>query len=65
MTKADLIQRMVDLELANEELIAELAYFDTLMRQIGFAQGIDTVKATAQEIMHENQVSNIDDLLDL
>jgi hypothetical protein len=50
MKKADLIQIMVDLELANEELKAELEAFDDLMRRVGFANGIQTVKATADEL---------------
>lgn len=50
LNKADLIQLMVDLELANEELLEELRSFDQLMRQVGFKDGIDTIKATATEL---------------
>lgn len=50
LNKADLIQLMVNLELANEELIEELRSFDQLMRQVGFKEGIDTIKATAFEL---------------
>ena len=55
MKKADLIQLMVDLELANEELTAELKAFDFLMRQVGFTNGIETVKATAEELTSEQK----------
>lgn len=54
MKKADLIQIMVDLELANEELKAELQAFDQLMRKVGFSQGIETIKATAIDIARES-----------
>lgn len=50
LNKADLIQLMVDFELANEELKEELRSFDQLMRQVGFKDGIDTIKATANEL---------------
>lgn len=50
LNKADLIQLMVDLELANEELLDELRSFDQLMRQVGFKDGIDTIKVTAIEL---------------
>jgi hypothetical protein len=50
LNKADLIQLMVDLELANEELLEEIRSFDQLMRQVGFKDGIDTIKITAVEL---------------
>lgn len=50
VNKADLIQIMVDIELANEELLEELRSFDQLMRRIGFKNGIETVKETALEL---------------
>jgi hypothetical protein len=53
MKKADLIQIMVDLELANDELRAEIADFDKLMRRVGFSNGIETVKTTAKELNNE------------
>lgn len=46
------------LEVANEQLISEIAYLDQLMRKIGFTHGLETVKSSAQEIisndMHED-----------
>ena len=54
MKKADLIQIMIDLELANEELREELQMFDDLMRQVGFTNGIETVKATAFELTKDS-----------
>lgn len=47
LNKADLIQLMVNLELANEELMEELRSFDQLMRRVGFKDGIETIRATA------------------
>ncbi len=53
LNKSDLIQLMVNLELANEELIEELRSFDQLMRQVGFKDGIETIKATAIEFAND------------
>lgn len=39
------------LEVANEQLIYEIAYLDHLMRKIGFTHGLETVKSSAQEII--------------
>lgn len=63
VNKADLIQIMVDIELANEELMEELRSFDQLMRRVGFKNGIETVKATALELEQSfPSKSNGDDL---
>lgn len=55
LTKSDLLQLMVDLEFANEELRVELATFDRLMRKVGFADGIATIKATVRELQKEEK----------
>jgi hypothetical protein len=58
LNKADLIQLMVDLELANEELLEEIRSFDQLMRQVGFKDGIDTIKITAIELTKNYDETN-------
>lgn len=39
------------LESINDQLITEIIYVDDLMRQIGFSNGMETVKATAREMI--------------
>lgn len=51
MTKAQLLKKIAVLESVNDQLSAEVSYVDHLMRIVGFAGGLETVKATAQEII--------------
>ena len=53
MTKLELQKKMAYLESINDQLMTEIHYIDDLMRQIGFTDGLQTVKATAQEISRE------------
>lgn len=50
MNKEELINRRAQLETENDQLRAELAYLDSLMRKVGFTDGLATVKATAHEL---------------
>jgi len=51
MTKKDLMRKIAILESVNDQLVTELETIDHLMRLVGFAYGIETIKATAQEIV--------------
>lgn len=50
MTKTQLNKQIAHLESINDQLFAEICYVDRLMRQVGFENGLETVKATALEI---------------
>ena len=50
MTKKDLIKKVAQLESVNDHLLTELGYVDRLMRLVGFAGGLETVKLTAREL---------------
>ena len=46
------LQRQIGcLEFVNDQLAAEISYVDRLLREIGFAGGLETVKAAAAEIV--------------
>ena len=60
MTKKDLIKKVAQLESVNDHLLTELGYVDRLMRLVGFAGGLETVKLTAQELYEAEK----DDLMD-
>jgi hypothetical protein len=51
MSKKQLEQKIAFLESINDQLSTEVTYIDQLMKLIGFAGGVDTVKATATEII--------------
>ena len=50
MGKEKLLQTVAKLESVNDQLMAEISYVDKLMREVGFCNGIETVKATAEEL---------------
>lgn len=50
-TKANLLKKIAHLESINDHLATEVSYVDMLMRLVGFTSGLETIKATAQEII--------------
>lgn len=48
---AKLEKRVAYLEFVNDQLTTELRYVDTLLRSIGFPEGLETVKLAARELM--------------
>ena len=50
MKKEDLTKKIAQLEFANDQLVSELAYLDQLMRQVGFTDGLESLKLTAKEL---------------
>lgn len=60
MTKKDLVKQVAHLESLNDHLLTELGYIDRLMRLVGFAGGIETVKLTAQELYESEKEDSLD-----
>lgn len=50
-SKAQLQKKVAYLEFVNDQLTTELRYVDTLLRSIGFPEGLETVKLAARELM--------------
>lgn len=50
MSEEELKDRIAHLESVNDQLQAEIAYIDDLMKLLGFTEGLETVKGTAQDI---------------
>lgn len=53
--KEKLLQAILDLESANDQMTAELCSLDRLLRKVGFEEGLRTLKFAAQELIHEEQ----------
>jgi hypothetical protein len=53
MEKEKMLKRISELETVNDQLLTELNYLDQLLKQIGFEQGLMTLKAAAQELIEE------------
>ncbi|NGX28758.1 MAG: hypothetical protein K940chlam1_00945 [Candidatus Anoxychlamydiales bacterium] len=54
MDKKDLLAKLAKLETINDQLVTELEYLDLLVRQIGFENGLTTLKSAALELIEEN-----------
>lgn len=55
MEKDKILKKISELETINDQLVTELCYLDQLLKQIGFEQGLITLKAAAQELMEEEK----------
>ncbi|CUI17606.1 hypothetical protein PNK_2002 [Candidatus Protochlamydia naegleriophila] len=60
MKKAELLKKVAQLESVNDHLLTELGYVDHLMRLVGFAGGLETVKLTARELYETEHENNVD-----
>ena len=50
MIAEDLTEKLAKLEFQNDQLVAELEYVDSLLRAVGFTDGLASVKAAAREL---------------
>lgn len=55
MHMKQLLEKIAHLEFMNDQISAELQYVDRLLRSIGFAEGLKTVKTAAKELYDEEQ----------
>ena len=53
MNKAQLQQKIARLESMNDQLETEIAYVDTLLKSVGFPQGLASAKEVALELLGE------------
>lgn len=54
-TKEEQLKRRVsELESVNDQLSAELRYLDELLREVGFDEGLTTLKFAALELIEED-----------
>lgn len=57
MNEQEMLKRISELESINDQLQTELRYLDRLLKKVGFAEGLKTLKLAAQELIEENQDS--------
>lgn len=55
MQKKELVQQVAKLESINDQLASEIRELDRLARNLGFSDGIETLKAAAIELIEERQ----------
>jgi hypothetical protein len=59
--KEALLKRISELESMNDQLLSEIRYLDELMREIGFDEGLKTLKVAAQEILEQDRRGLMDE----
>lgn len=55
MNQQELINKIAKLETMNDQLISELDYLNTLAYQLGFVEGLKTLKSAALELLAEDK----------
>lgn len=56
MSKEDDLKRKIsELESINDQLTAELRYLDDLLKEIGFQEGLKTLKYAALELLEQDR----------
>ncbi len=53
MNNEQLLKRVSELESMNDQLLAEIRYLDELLREVGFENGLKTLKFAAKELIEE------------
>lgn len=51
MNDKDFLKKIAKLESVNDQLVSELNYLETLTRELGFAEGLKTLKEAAKEMI--------------
>jgi hypothetical protein len=57
MTKEQMLKKISELESINDQLQTEIRYLDQLLRQVGFEEGLKTLKFAAQELIEQDKRS--------
>ena len=58
MENAELHRKLAYLEFVNDQLTSEVAYVDELLKEVGFKNGMDSVKQVALELIEEGEVES-------
>ncbi len=55
MEYTELYKKLAFLEFVNDQLTSEVAYVDGLLKEVGFKNGMDSVKQVALELIEEGE----------
>jgi hypothetical protein len=61
MTKEQLLKRVSELESINDQLQTEIRYLDQLLKEVGFEEGLKTLKLAALEIIEQDKNPNFEE----
>jgi hypothetical protein len=57
MNKQDLLKRISELESLNDQLLSEIRFLDDLLKELGFEEGLKTLKIAAREMLDQDKSS--------
>lgn len=55
MTKEEMLKKISELESINDQLQTEIRYLDKLLREVGFEEGLKTLKFAARELIDQEK----------
>jgi hypothetical protein len=55
MTKEQMLKKISELESINDQLQTEIRYLDKLLREVGFEEGLKTLKFAAKELIEQDR----------
>jgi hypothetical protein len=55
MEKEELLKRISELESFNDQLLSEIRYLDRLLKEVGFEEGLKTLKFAAEELIEQEK----------
>ena len=55
MEQEKLLKRISELESLNDQLLTEIRFLDQLLRQVGFEEGLKTLKFAAKELIEQDK----------
>ncbi len=55
MNKAELLKKLAELESINDQLQAELRELDRMLKELGFPEGLQTLKEAGEEVLEEER----------
>lgn len=61
MTKEKMQKKLAELESINDQLQAEIRYLDKLLREVGFEEGLKTLKYAANELIAQDRHSEYEE----
>jgi hypothetical protein len=55
MNKEEMLKKISELESINDQLTAEIRYLDKLLKEVGFEEGLKTLKFAAEEMIEQDK----------
>jgi hypothetical protein len=59
MNKEQMLRKISELESINDQLQTEIRFLDRLLRQVGFEEGLQTLKFAAQELLEQDKEEDL------